>query len=122
MIGATLIIFCLGGSVVDAHERAISGESFAIVGTAASSCTMYLAAADVCVGNNAKFIFHRPAARPGEHAFSDADMIAWGKYISAHYPDGLAAMYMREVIYGGKKLTLGGRELINNFDVEECEK
>lgn len=122
LTAATLIIWCMGGSVADFSDRATSGEAFAIVGRADSSCTLFLAADDVCVSPNATLHFHRPqlgyiVKRPLE----GDDLIAWGKYIAAHYPPALADRYMREVIYGGGTIDLRGQELIEQYGLSNCK-
>lgn len=83
-----------------------------------SSCTMYLAAHDVCVSSRTTFGFHGP------HRFgaklTSVEFEEWSQFIAGHYPTPVRSWYMhtaRYKTYNPARLT--GAELIR-LGVPRC--
>ena len=113
---AKTVIWDQGGSVRDRGAQVIEmierGESARIIGTCASSCTMYLIIPGTCVHKNASVIFHGPITAPENYS-------AFVYGIAQYYPEPLREWFVTE----GHKIetNMPGSRLIEEFGIADCE-
>lgn len=97
------------GGLIAAYVTRIATETrpVQIRGYCASSCTMYLAARDVCVYPNARLVFHGPSSYG--FPLPPALFERWSRVMAWHYPPAIARWFMERARYG--QYTLRGSEV-----------
>jgi len=105
-----------GGSVIAYAMRMRDlAEPVRITGMCESSCTLYLAADDVCAARYAMFMFHAAYdLRDGERNENGT------QYMLEHYPAPLREFIERRGGLSGAEIWLTGWDLIDMGAVREC--